>query len=426
MLPLDEALRRVVAPIEPLADTEDSPLAEALGRTLGAQVRARFDQPAFDNSAMDGWAVRTTDISSARSDHPVTLARAPGESRAGGSLPAPLAEGRALRIYTGAPFPPGADAVVIQEDVESSGERLRFAEPARPWQNVRRRGSDFAAGAALLDVGEVIVGGAIALLASQGFASVATRRPPRVAIVPTGDELRPIGSEAEPGAVYDSNGPMLAALVREVGGEPRPYGAVGDDDDALARTLERALTESDLVLTTGGVSVGEHDRVKEVLARLGVRADLWRVALKPGKPLAAGSFTRGGIQVPVLGLPGNPVSAFVTFHLFAASVVRRLLGQPHPLPARLPVIVGAAVRHRPGRAELARVTLARRAGEWIATPHANQGSGAPDAIGQCDALLYVPSESQGLEAGSTGEVWMVRPLPREPLPATEATEPSSR
>ncbi len=405
MTPLDEALREILGSFAALPDHEEVSLAEALGRVLARPLLATVDQPAADTSAMDGWAVR---FGSADERWGV----APGESRAGGPPPAPLEPGMALRIFTGAVLPEGADTVVLQEDTARDGDAVHFTDPPQLGRHVRARASDVAVGDRLLDVGQTIHPGAIALLASQGRARVSVVRRPRVAIIPTGDELKAPGEANAPGAIVDSNGPMLEALVREAGALPDRRPAVGDDLEALSVAFRAALAEADLLLTTGGVSVGDHDHVKAALERAGVSLAVWKVAVKPGKPVA---FGRDEAGTPVLGLPGNPVSALATFTVFAGPAIRRLLGDPRPSPPRLRARLDAPLRHRPGRTELSRASLRREGSDWVVTPHPNQGSGAVIAIGQSNALVVIPASSTGLDVGASVEVLPLGPLPGEPF-----------
>lgn len=400
MTPLDEALAEILGSFTALPDRERVPLAEALGRVLGADLDALLDQPAADTSAMDGWA-----IGHGSAEELWRIAE--GESRAGGPAPGALARGSALRIFTGAVLPSGADTVVLQEDSERDGDTVRFTESPQRGRHVRQKASDVAVGDRLLDAGRTLTPGAIALIASQGLPRVSVVRRPKVAIIPTGDELAAPGESTGPGAIVDSNGPMLAALVRQAGALPDRRPAVGDDLEALTHAFASALAEADLLLTTGGVSVGDHDHVKAALEGAGVSLSVRKVAVKPGKPLA---FGRHGSGTPVLGLPGNPVSALATFTLFAGPAIRRLLGDPQPSPARVRARLAAPIRHRPGRTELSRAWLHREDGEWVATPHRNQGSGAVVALGQSNALVVVPADSTGLAVGA-----MVETLPLEAL-----------
>ncbi len=390
MLSIREALDLMMPAFTPLPPERVS-LDHALGRHLAADLLAREDAPPFDNSAMDGWAVRAADLVGASRNEPVTLP-ARGESRAGGERPKPHAPGTAMRIFTGAPMPEGADTVVAQEDTERNGEQVAFflAPPSR--HHVRPRASDICAGEPLLALGHRVEAGTIALLASQGIAGVDVHRQPRVAILSTGDELRDLGEPRTPGTILNSNAPMLAAQVRMAGGRPRLIPRCGDDLDALVEALEGALRD-DIIITTGGVSVGDYDVVREAFTRLGVEMRFWKVAIKPGKPVAFGRFG----ETPIVGLPGNPVSAFVTFFLFVRPGLRRMLGDPAPFPTPLRVPLAEAYDHHPGRTELVRARLT----EEGARLHSRQGSGAIPSIAWADALVVIPAEAKRVEAGET-------------------------
>jgi len=397
MLTIDEARAAMEGAFAPLP-TERVSLLDAAGRFLAADLRVRRHAPAFDNSAMDGYAVRAAELATV----PVTLPKH-GESRAGGPAPGALPEGHVMRIFTGAPMPSGADAVVVQEDTEDEGASvlLRFAPD--PGHHVRVAGEDLREGDVLLRSGCALHPGALALLASQGVAVVPVNRRPHVAILVTGDELRDLGEDLPPGAIVDSNAYALAALVAEAGGVPRILPRGGDDLDALTQSV-RAGLEADLLLTTGGVSVGKYDLVRDALSRAGVEMQFWKVALKPGKPLAFGTFG----STAVLGLPGNPVSAFVTFHVFARPGIRRLLGDPTPEEVSLPVILGAPLRHRPGRRELVRARLRREGDRLVAYPHPKQGSGSLPSLAEADALVAIPSDREAVPAGELLEAMILR------------------
>lgn len=366
-------------------------LDAALGRHLATDILAREDAPPFDNSAMDGWAIRAADLAGASAQQPVTLP-ARGESRAGGEPPPPHAPGTATRIFTGAPMPEGADTVVAQEDTERRGDDVAFFLAPEARRHVRARAADIRAGEPLLAVGHRIEAGTIALLASQGLGGVDVHRRPRVAILSTGDELRDVGDPAAPGTIVNSNAPMLAALVRLAGGVPRLVPRCGDELGAVVAALEGAL-QDDVVITTGGVSVGDYDVVRDAFERVGVDMSFWKIAIKPGKPVAFGRH--GG--TPVVGLPGNPVSAFVTFFVFVRPGLRRMLGDPAPFPAPLRVPLAEPYEHKPGRTELVRARLT----EDGARLHSRQGSGAIPSLAWADALVVIPAEARRLEAGDS-------------------------
>jgi len=388
---IGQAQREIVESAVPLP-VEEVALQRARGRMLAGAIYAARDLPGFDHSAMDGYAVRHAELSGAGA-LPIR-----GESRAGGELPGPLATGHAMRIFTGAPMPEGADTVIIQEDVERDGDAIRGRERPAVGANIRRRGSDLATGAEALSEGRLVGPGEIALLAALGCARVAVRRVPRVAIVCTGDELRDVDEALPPGALVNSNAYMLAAQVEDAGGVPHVLPNAPDRIDAIQERFEQALAGSDVVLTSGGVSVGDHDLVAEALARASVTSRFWKVAMKPGKPLLFG--TRG--EVPVIGLPGNPVSAFVGFEVFVRPLLSRLLGSRTPYPALVPVQLAHDHRKSQGRPELARGVLRNDAdGMLTATLHARQGSGSLPSIAQVDALVLLPGEATQMRSGTS-------------------------
>jgi molybdopterin molybdotransferase len=398
MLTFEAARALTLADLSPLA-AERVPASAAVGRVLADDVLARGPQPAFDHSAMDGYAVRAGDLAA-----PGSVLSVVGESRTGGAAPLPLAPGTAMRIFTGAMVPEGADAVVMQEEVTREGDAARFAKSPRVGDHLRRRGEDVRAGDAVLPRGTRVSAFHVALLASVEATLVSVARRPVVAILSTGDELRDAGSPARPGSVVDANGPGLAALVALCGGLPRALPFARDDRAATRAAVEGALAGSDLVLTVGGVSVGDHDVVRAALADAGVALDFWKVAIKPGKPLCVG---RAG-STRVLGLPGNPSSAALTFVLFAAPLLRAMQGDRVIAPPALEAALAADVRHAPGRAEFVRVTLDETAAPPLAYPLGNQASGAVTSFAWADALALLPAESGGLAAGSRVRCWRLR------------------
>lgn len=406
MLSLDRAMREVVARFAP-TEVERVTLKDALGLCTAEPTHARIDAPGFDNSAMDGFAVRAADVVGASDETPVVLPLV-AESRAGGPSPSALPPGHAAPIFTGAPLPPGADAIVVREDAsrEHGVVSLRFASPAG--HHVRRRGEDLRQGDPLVATGTTIDGGVVALLASQGHDRVAVHRRPRVAVLTTGDELRDAATD-EAGTLLDSNGPMLDALIREAGGEPLRLPRVGDALEPLKDALREGL-RADLLVTTGGVSVGDHDHVRAALEGVGIALAFWKVALKPGKPLVFGTREERGA---VLGLPGNPVSAFVTFHLFVRPVIRTLLGDAAPWPALRQARLGAPLRHATGRTELLRARLEGSGADERVVVSPRQGSGAIVSLGSAEVLVVMPAEVAALEAGELVWVWPLRGSARE-------------
>ena len=389
MLEPAEALARIMRDARALPALEAS-LDAALGRHLASPVDAVYDSPSFDNSAMDGYAVHASDVAAASEDTPVTLPVV-GESKAGDAIPGALTAGHAMRIFTGAPMPPGADAVVVQEDTSRDGDTVSIRFASNAGRHVRLAASDFRRGTRLLDAGHHVDPGTIALLASQSLAKVAIHRPPRVTILSSGDELRPVGTELAPGQIVNSNGPMLEALVRDAGGIAEAH-HVPDDLDAATEAMREALREHHLVLTTGGVSVGDHDVMKAAMERAGVDVEFWKIAIKPGKPVV---FGKAG-DAFVLGLPGNPASAFVTFAMFVRPLIRCMLGDPAPYPTTLEGSLATSTRHRPGRVEYLR---GRIEGSSFVL-HPKQGSGAVAALAWCDVLVEIPRDAESVEAGT--------------------------
>jgi molybdopterin molybdotransferase len=392
MLSIAQALQAIMDAISPLGP-ERVELGAALGRVLFESLVAREDAPPFDASAMDGYAVRASDLGAASEAAPVTLPVL-GESRAGGPWPPPLARGSAARIFTGAPMPEGADAVVIQEHVEREGARARFRTAPAPGANVRTRGEECRAGDPLLPRGAILGPGEIALAASQGFAALVVHRAPSVAILTNGDELRDPDEPARPGSIVDSNAPAIAAAVREAGGVPLVLPRAPDRLDVLTARIREGLRADALVLC-GGVSVGEHDRVHRALESAGVATRFWKVSIKPGKPLV---FGLAG-TTPVFGLPGNPVSAWVTFEVFVRPALRRMQGDPRPFRHAVQARLAAAHRHAKGRTELARARLSWEGDHAIAHLHPLQGSGAIVSIANVDALVVLPADRDHFEAG---------------------------
>jgi molybdopterin molybdotransferase len=390
MLPFDEALNRILASA-PTLGTERVALAQGCGRVLAEDLVARSPLPGFDYSAMDGYAVARAEFTgSGPWSFPVR-----GESRAGALAPQ-LEVSSTCRIFTGAPIPAGADAVVMQEDVTREGELARFSAQPPAGAHIRRRGEDLAAGTAALSRGTRLTPFRIGLAAAVDRDELLVTRRPRVTILCTGEELRDPGSIDVPGSIPDSNGPSLAALVAAAGAEPVIAPRTGDDLKATEAAIRAALEGSDLLLTVGGVSVGEHDLVKAALANVGVELEFWKVQIRPGKPLAFGRFG----QTLILGLPGNPVSAQLTFALFGMPLLRKMQGDRQPVPPRGRARLNTALRQNPGRTGFYRAQLQ---GD-LAITASNQASGSAVSLAQADALVILPADSSGLAAGESIEM----------------------
>ncbi|MFM8360779.1 MAG: gephyrin-like molybdotransferase Glp [Verrucomicrobiota bacterium] len=379
---VEAARADLLAAVEPLPAL-DCRLEEAIGSWLAVPVAAPVPLPGFDNSAMDGWAVRAEDTRRV----PVVL-RVAGRSAAGCSPGGRLGPGEAWRIFTGAPLPVGANAVVRQEETDwdaSHPDAVTLREGVGRWENVRFRGEDVAPGTEVLAAGTRVGAAQAGLLAALGFASVRVRRRPVVTLLPGGSELRPPGSPLEPGQVYESNTPLLAAMCCGAGAVVRATAAVPDDPDALAAALRAALEGSDVVVTAGGASVGEHDLVRPALEALGGRIEFWRLALKPGKPFFLG---RLGGRV-VCGLPGNPVSALVTAVLLVQPLLRRLQGAADPGPYATWGKLGETLTNPDGRPHWVRVV--REAGGAV-RPSGPQASHLLGSLSRAHGLVEVPPQ----------------------------------
>ncbi len=384
LLALEDALAGLLAGVarRPPPAAETLPLTLATGRILASPVFAPLSLPAWDNSAMDGFALRAADVAAAS---PVTL---PLSGRiAAGEWPVPLPRGSAARIFTGAPIPAGADTVVAQEACTWDAQSVTLRGPLRPGQHIRHVGEDVTAGQRVLEAGHRLRPADIALAASLGMDRLEVYRRPLVAIVSTGNELTAPGDMLSPGAIYASNNVLAYALVDAMGAEPMDYGTVADDPAAIADALREAAAEADLVLSSGGVSVGEADYVRDALTAHG-RITHWRVAIKPGKPVAFGEI--GG--TPVLALPGNPAALYTTLLLFGRPLIHRLQGRtPQPMPA---VPATASFVYRTPDDGRRRFLKARR--DWTETGavrislHAQQSSGALAGMAWSNGLIDLP------------------------------------
>jgi molybdopterin molybdotransferase len=396
MLPFRQALSRVLAGAEPLG-SERVELRRAAGRVLSERVVAGVPLPRFDYSAMDGYALATSELG----DRDPARLPTSGESRAGGEPPEHR-PGHACRIFTGAALPGWADAVVIQEDVEVQGDHILLKERPAPGDHVRRRGEDLARGGVALEPGRRLSAFDLALCASLDRTSLCVGRRPRVSVICTGDELRVPGAPGLPSSIPESNGLCVAVECERAGARAELSPLCADDPEALARTLADALSSSDLLVTIGGVSVGRYDVVRPALEAAGARLDFWKVAIKPGKPLVYG---RAG-RTHVLGLPGNPVSAQLTFALFGLPLLRALSGERERAPRFRTARLASAISQRPGRLSFYR---GRFTEEGVA-PVGNQASGNVVSLTLADVLIAVPAESNGYAAGDQVEYLELRDL----------------
>ena len=400
MLTVQAARERVLTAIEPLSPV-DVPVGDALGLVLARDVVAPEALPRFSNSAMDGYAVRADDVVMASENEPVELSVV-GEVRAGSPGDVEVAPRTSVRIMTGAPIPPGADAIVPVELTSEHDGRIRIVESVAVGRHVRPAGEDVAEGGVLVRAGTELSPGELAVLAAAGASPLPLRRGPRVAVLVTGDELVP--PEASPGAgqIRDSNSIALRTLVAQAGGEPLPFPVVEDDRQAVREALGRAADLADLIVTSGGVSVGGYDFIKEIVEELG-SIELWRVAMQPGKPVVLG---RVGSR-PLLGLPGNPVSVHVAFEQFVRPAIRKLRGCRSLLRPTVAARLTETVRKPPGRLHFVRVRLDASGKEWTATPTGPQGSHIQSSLVECHGVARFGIDETNLDEGSTVvvEVW---------------------
>jgi molybdopterin molybdotransferase len=389
MLTLEQARDAILERITPAATTETVPLAQARARFVASDVRAKVDNPAFDNSAMDGYALRLSDLGPADFRLPLS-----GEAGAG-SGPATLAAGTCMRIFTGAPLPACADAVVMQEDVDRDGDVVVFQRDVQAGANIRRRGEDFRKDDVLFGPGARLNAFQLSLLATAGVAHVPVYRRARVLVVATGDELVAPGDTLAPGQIYESNRLATLAQVEHFGAEPVDGGMVPDDPVRL-RALLKASRDVDFVITSGGASVGDRDVVKQVFAEIG-EIDFWKVSIKPGKPIA---FGRIGERTHFFALPGNPVSSLVTYKLF---VEPALMVWHHSKleDRRLFATAVNGFMRKPGRTEFLRARLYTQEGRLMAEVLKGQGSHMLGPIRDTNGLIRIELDSPGFNAGDT-------------------------
>ncbi|THF62360.1 molybdopterin molybdotransferase MoeA [Pseudothauera nasutitermitis] len=397
-----EARAAILRALRPVDGHECVALRAALGRVLAEDVVAPLDVPAHDNSAMDGYALRAADLA-ADADTALTVV---GRAFAGHPFAGRVEAGQAVRIMTGAPLPQGADTVVMQEDVRptpSQGDAVLIPPGQRAGQNVRRAGEDLPTGGIALPAGKRCGPAELGLIASLGLDEVLVYRRPRVAFFSTGDEIASLGEALGPGQVYDSNRYTLYGLLAQLGCEVDDLGVLPDQPEALQRALAGASATADVILTSGGVSTGEADFVRETLAGLG-EVDFWKLAIKPGRPLAFGRIGRAWL----FGLPGNPVATMVAFCQFVRDALLTLAGvSPLPEPVLFTAHCATPIRKQPGRHEFQRGRLGWEDGRRVVHPAAAQGSGILRSMSEADCFILLP-EAQGSVAA--GEAVLVQPF----------------
>jgi molybdopterin molybdotransferase len=396
LLPLSEMERLIGERVAPVAETERVRLRGARGRVNAADVKAPVDLPPFDNSAVDGYAVRHADL---REDGDTKLVIA-GRLTAGARADIALRPGQAIRIFTGAAMPAGADTVFMQEDVTVEGDHVIVPKGLQLGANRRLAGEDVPAGQVALPAGTVLEPQHIALAAALGIADIEVRRRLKVAIFSTGDEVVEPGSPRGGAAIYDANRYLLSELLERLGAVVTDLGILPDDEQALARALQAAAAGHDLVVTSGGVSTGEADHVRSAVERIGSLV-FWRVAIKPGRPVAMGVIRGAHDSAAFVGLPGNPVAVFVTFVRVVKPLLRRLAGARPQSLLPLPVRAAFAYRKKKDRREYVRVSLRRAAdGELEALKHRQDGAGILTSLTETDGLLEFPEDVTSIEPGA--------------------------
>ncbi|GLK81091.1 molybdopterin molybdotransferase MoeA [Methylopila turkensis] len=399
LLPVVDARARILDGLTP-KPAETVALGDALGRTLAAPLAALRTQPPWDCSAMDGYAVRAADATVG------ARLKVVGESAAGRSFAGEIGAGDAARIFTGAPVPKGADAVLLQEDADRDGDAVTPREAALAGRHIRRAGLDFQAGETLLDAGRRLGARDLALAAALGHGALSVARRPRVAILATGDELVAPGAEVGPDQIVASNAFAIAGVVAGEGGEAIDLGIAPDDRDAIRAAVERAFAaEADILVTLGGASVGDHDLVRPVLEEAGVALDFWKIAMRPGKPMMAGRRD----ATLVLGLPGNPVSAIVCALLFLVPALRRLSGRADATPGLRPARLGRDMPANDHREDYMRAALSfDDAGRPVATAFPRQDSSMLRPLADAECLLV---RAPNAPAASAGDPCLILELP---------------
>ncbi len=392
-LPVEEARARIKAGIQPVTTRERVALRDALNRVLAEDVHSPVPVPAHDNSAMDGYAVRGQDVAG----DGATELEVVGRTLAGETFDGELGSGECIRIMTGAPMPAGGDTVIMQEQADRVGDRIRVHGPHPSGNHVRRAGEDLAEGERILAAGQRIGPAELGVMASAGLVEISVFRRLRVAFFSTGDELQGVGQPLGPGQIYDSNRYTLFAAMQRLGVEAVDMGVVGDDKESLERAFREASAFADVLVTSGGVSVGEADYVKDTLDALG-EVDFWKVALRPGRPLAYGRLGRALF----FGLPGNPVSVMATWYQITRPALLHMMGaQPEP-DQYFPVRCAEPLRKRPGRMEFQRGILSwNESGQPEVRTTGAQGSGILSSVSRANCFIVLPYNAGSVEAGET-------------------------
>ena len=399
-LKLADALARILAEVQPVDGHEMLPVRSALGRVLSADVVSRIDVPSHTNSAMDGYALMGADLPAGSESRFDVI----GTSAAGRPFSGEVGTGQCVRIMTGAPMPPGADTVVMQENVTRDADTATIGAGEKPGQHVRQAGEDIAAGSVALRAGTLLMPAEIGILGSLGVSEVSVRRRPRIAFFSTGDELRSVGEPLGEGYIYDSNRYTIFGMLTRLGVEALDMGVIRDDREAVEHAFAKAAAAADAIVTSGGVSVGDADYVAETLERTGT-VGFWKVAMKPGRPLA---FGRIGDAL-FFGLPGNPNSVMATFYQLVQPALQALAGMPDPSPPlTMPAVSASALRKKTGRREFQRGVLSRADdGRLVVHKTGHQGSGVLSSMAAANCFIVLPEDSGPV---SEGDEIMVQPF----------------
>lgn len=390
---VDEARKRILASLSPISGVEQLPVRQALNRVFAEDIHSPIDVPSHTNSAMDGYALQASDLPTEGSS---TL-KLIGRAMAGSPFTGNVGLGECVRIMTGGKIPPGADTVIMQENVTVNGEQITIGSGHKPGQNIRQAGEDLATGERVFSRADFITPADLGMLASMGIAEVRVQRRVRVAFFSTGDELRSVGQVLGDGQIYDSNRYCLHGMLTRLGVEIIDMGVIPDDREAIENAFQSASRLADVLITSGGVSVGEADFVKETLEKIG-EVNFWKIAMKPGRPLAVGHIN----NCAFFGLPGNPVSAMVTFYQFVQPALQRLSGQAETPPLLLKMKTRSKLKKAVGRMDFQRGWMQTNAdGEFEVSSTGQQGSGMLSSMGKANCFIVLPLESSGCEVGST-------------------------
>jgi len=394
-LPVDKARAAIRACLMPVADVESVLIRQSLGRVLAQDIVPAINVPGHDNSAMDGWAVSGKDVSFDREIQLLEI----GKALAGKPFHGTIGAGECVRVMTGAVMPQGADTVVVQELCRVDADRISIPPGQKAGQNVRAAGEDLKAGVPVLRAGQAVRAAELGLIASLGIAEVSVKRRLRVAFFSTGDELASIGTPLQEGQVYDSNRYTLHGMLQGLGVEIIDMGVVRDDPAKLEAAFREAAARADAIITTGGVSVGEADFVKQLMAKLG-EVLFWKIAMRPGRPMAFGKIGSGTASAFLFGLPGNPVAVMVTFHQFVRDALLVLGGRTDAVEIPLLQVISASpMRKVPGRTEYQRGILFRDGAEWKVRATGQQGSGVLRSMSEANCFIVLEHERGRVEAG---------------------------